>query len=151
MRWVFVSFGKIRTPGIRESADYFLTGVRRYVSIEEMELKPHAVLANAREKDTQTLLQYLARRKEKVSRHAVWVLDETGSNFSTEKWAEQVQTLADSGTQELVLITGAAYGFDPILLKSGGIKFISLAFEQCDFRNRKTASVKGLRLCGSLE
>jgi 23S rRNA pseudoU1915 N3-methylase RlmH len=40
LKLYLVSFGKLKTPGLREAADYYLKLIQPWVTFEEIELKP---------------------------------------------------------------------------------------------------------------
>jgi 23S rRNA (pseudouridine1915-N3)-methyltransferase len=112
-----VAFGKLKTPGLREAADYYRGLVRTLVSIEEIELKPIPVpdkSATMRRKVQEKEGEFLLQRLEPIlskGRTALYLIDETGKSQPTQGWASWVRTCEADGLTELVVCVGGSLGF----------------------------------------
>jgi 23S rRNA (pseudouridine1915-N3)-methyltransferase len=116
MRLHLLNFGKLKTPGLRETADYYLRNARPWVEIEETELKPVPVP----DKSPATRVKIQTEEAELVLKRlagvrAIYLLDETGKVRRTLEWAEQVREWESVGSVGLVI--GSSLGFAPELKK----------------------------------
>jgi 23S rRNA (pseudouridine1915-N3)-methyltransferase len=116
VRILLVSFGKLKTPGLREAADYYLKLSNAWLPVEEIELKPLAVPDKSpasrkriQEREGELLLQRL--EKEVSPRGALFLLDEAGKPRSTRQWAEAVRSWEREDVTELVFCIGSSLGF----------------------------------------
>ena len=92
MKLHLFAFGKLRTPGLREAADYYQKVIQPWVPLEEVELKPvpvpsksASVRTQVQEKETLLLREKLANRLS--SRGIYYLLDESGKAMNTRSWA----------------------------------------------------------------
>lgn len=122
MRLYLLSFGKLRTPGLREAFDYYHRNLQPWVGTQEIELKASPVLdksdaskAAVREKDSLALSQKLEQLLS--PRGCFYLLDERGKPLSTQGWAELVESWEGSAVPEVALCTGASLGFSEALRK----------------------------------
>ncbi|MCM2322075.1 MAG: 23S rRNA (pseudouridine(1915)-N(3))-methyltransferase RlmH [Oligoflexia bacterium] len=114
MRLVLVTFGKLKTPGLREAADHYLKLLAPWVSLEETELKPLAVPDKS--PATRKLIQQregelLLKRTSKL--RGFYLLDEGGKSQPTHGWANLVKTWEREGLSEVALCVGSSLGFSP--------------------------------------
>ncbi len=116
MRLYVVSFGKLKTPGLREAADYYLKLTGTWLPIEEVELKPLAVPEKGtatrrliQEQEGKILQQKLARIL--GPRGAFYLLDEAGIAKTTQAWAAQVRDWESNGVTEIAFCIGSSLGF----------------------------------------
>ena len=110
MKLKLIAFGKLRTPGLREAADYYLRNVRPWATLEEIELKPIAVP----DKSAATRLQIQEKEAElllaRVSeRCRLYLLDEGGKQLKTHAWAALARDWESQG--EVALCIGSSLGF----------------------------------------
>jgi 23S rRNA (pseudouridine1915-N3)-methyltransferase len=110
------AFGKLKTPGLRAAADYYLMLARGWLPIDEIELKPLSVPdkspATRRQIQAREGEQLLARMERDLSARArIVLLDEGGKNRSTREWAEAVQNWERESVQEVAFCIGSSLGF----------------------------------------
>lgn len=127
MKLHLIAFGKIRTPGLPESSEYYRKLLRGFVSVEETELKPVPVP----DKSPATRIQIQEKEalllQEKLKTHlsprgSLYLLDEGGKARTTAQWAELVRDWESSSTSEVVLCLGSSLGFaDSVRRKAKGI------------------------------
>lgn len=116
MRLHLVTFGKLKTPGLRQAADYYKKLTRSWVQVEEIELKPvpvpdksSATRARIQQKETELMLESISSR---ISPRAeIYLLDETGKTLRTQDWAEHARQWEDYGSSDVVLCIGSSLGF----------------------------------------
>jgi 23S rRNA (pseudouridine1915-N3)-methyltransferase len=123
MNLYVIAFGKLKTPGLREAADHYKKMIRKWVQLEEIELKPIPVPEKSKEIRTQNQLkegQILIESVKKIcpSKRAVfYLLDEIGKARSTLEWANQVETWRQSSVQSVIFCIGSGLGFSPEVRK----------------------------------
>jgi 23S rRNA (pseudouridine1915-N3)-methyltransferase len=122
VKLTLLAFGKLKTPGMEESASYYRKLIRTFVPIEEVELKPLAVpdksaasRARIQEKEASILSEKLALCLS--GRGAFYLLDEGGKERSTQQWAQLVTDWEASSIPEIALCIGSSLGFAPELRK----------------------------------
>jgi 23S rRNA (pseudouridine1915-N3)-methyltransferase len=110
------AFGKLKTPGLRDSADYYKRLLKTWVPIEEIELKPLEVPEKSpqtrlkiQEKEGQILLERM--KNEMSGRGIFYLLDEKGKALSTQDWARQTQTWEENSIPTLTFCLGSSLGF----------------------------------------
>lgn len=122
MRVYVVAFGKLKTPGLREAADYYLKLSKSVGQVEEIELKPLPVPEKSaaqrtaiQEKETTLLLEKL----ESIlgSRGSFYLLDEMGKAHPTREWSELITTWEELAYPAVALCVGSSLGFGPDLKK----------------------------------
>lgn len=126
MRVLLFAFGKLKNPGMREAADYYLKLIRPWVEVQELELKPIAVPDKSeatrrriQEQEGQELLSRI-HTLERLGRIPFYILDEGGKTLPTRKWAEMAMTW-QTETPELALVIGSSLGFsDEVRKKARG-------------------------------
>ncbi|MDR3606858.1 MAG: 23S rRNA (pseudouridine(1915)-N(3))-methyltransferase RlmH [Oligoflexia bacterium] len=116
MRVLVYSFGKLKTPGLRDAADYYLKLARGWLPVEEIELKPISVPdknpATRRQiqiREGEMLLERIGR--DLSSRGVIALLDEGGKNRSTQEWAESVRRWERESVTEVAFCIGSSLGF----------------------------------------
>ncbi len=122
MRLRVYSFGKLKTPGLRQTADHYLARARPWLNLEECELKPEspvsnktAILKQCVEREGQTLLAQLQKNGQDA--HCFFLLDEGGRSLSTEQWIKLFQGLEREGKTQIAFCIGGSFGLDPSLHK----------------------------------
>ncbi|MGE0616656.1 MAG: 23S rRNA (pseudouridine(1915)-N(3))-methyltransferase RlmH [Bacteriovoracia bacterium] len=121
MRARLIAFGKLKTPGLREAADYYLKLVRPWSALEEIELKPahlsdksEALRRQCQISEQEMLRKTVSRPQGRASgttRQRVYYLDEKAKPLSTLEWAEHVRRWKDDSLQDLVFCLGSSVGF----------------------------------------
>ncbi|MFL5814321.1 MAG: 23S rRNA (pseudouridine(1915)-N(3))-methyltransferase RlmH [Bdellovibrionia bacterium] len=116
MRLSIVCFGKVKTPGLRQAADYYLQLANGWLTVREIELKPIAVPDKSpatrkqiQEKEGQILLEKL--ESELSPRGIFFILDEGGKALSTQEWAQRVRQWESESIPEIALCVGSSLGF----------------------------------------
>ena len=122
MKITIVAFSKLKSPGARQWADYYLKNLRPWVKIEEIELKPVPVSDKSeaqkkivQEKEAEILVALLGHRE--IANSQVVLLSEEGAQLPTLKWAETLQ-LANDQSKALCFCLGGSLGFAPRLRKT---------------------------------
>ena len=122
MKLQLIAFGRLKTPGLEESASYYRKLLRSWVSLEEQELKPLSVPDKSpatrliiQRKETELLEEKL----ESVlsNRGLLFLLDEGGKARTTEDWSKLVTDWESSSVPEVVLCVGSSLGFSDALRK----------------------------------
>lgn len=120
--WIF-AFGKLKIPGLRESADYYQGLLRTWITMEEIELKPlpvHEKSPSARkliqEKEGELLLTRIS--KQLSNRSLIYLLDEEGKSLTTQQWAQMVREWEASSTPDIALCIGSSLGFSSDVRKA---------------------------------
>ncbi len=126
MRGTLIAFGKLKTPGVRETVDYYLRNLKPWWPLEEVELKqaPREVKSSAdralNQRDEAEAFRKIISSK-KTSRSRLILLDETGKSGSTMEWATRFENYRSDGTQHLFIGVGSAYGWDASLKKEADL------------------------------
>jgi 23S rRNA (pseudouridine1915-N3)-methyltransferase len=117
-----VTFGKLRTPGLRECVDYYLRNLGAWVEVAEVELKSIAVPDKS--PATRVLIQHKesdvfeAKVRSLLSaRGKFFILDEIGKAESTQGWAERVRGWESGSIPEVAIGIGSSLGFSSELRK----------------------------------
>lgn len=122
-----MAFGKLKTPGLAESADYYRKLLGGFVTYGETELKPLSVpdKSPATRNQIQEKEAVLLGEKLKTQlspRGALYLLDEGGKARTTPQWAELVREWEASSAPEIVLGVGSSLGFaDSVRQRARGI------------------------------
>ena len=131
MRIYLCAFGKLRTPGLRETADYYKKMIQPWVALEEVELKALAVpdkslvsRSKIQNKEAELLLEALKDRLS--SRGVLYCLDERGKALPTStaksSWSTLVTDWESQSIPELALCIGSSLGFgDAVREKAKGL------------------------------
>ncbi len=127
MRLSIICFGKLKTPGLRQAADYYLQLANGWLTVRETELKPipvpdksPATRKQIQEKEGQILLEKLS--DELSPRGIFFILDEGGKSLSTQEWAQRVRQWENESIPEVALCVGSSLGFSPaVRAKARGI------------------------------
>lgn len=115
MRLSVIAFSKLKTPGLREAADYYQRLIRPWAEIKEIELKAltvpeknAATRTRIQEKEGQILLDRI--KNETSSRGIFYLLDETGKSKPTREWAEAIRSWEREGLP-VSFCLGSSLGF----------------------------------------
>jgi 23S rRNA (pseudouridine1915-N3)-methyltransferase len=127
VRLLVFAFGKLKTPGLRESADHYKKMIRPWAPLEEFELKP----VPAPDKSAATRLKIQARETELLSdrlagtlspRGALFLLDERGKAMSTQEWARLAREWEESAVPEAAFCVASHLGFsDRLRARARGV------------------------------
>lgn len=118
MQWFVLSFGKIKTPGLRLTADHYVKLLRacpQPASFQEVELKAAEVRGKSgaerldtQSREAQATLDWIARSA--GSRPWVVLLSEEGRALRSTDWAKQIDQWELKGFTSLVWVVGGALG-----------------------------------------
>lgn len=127
MRLHLLAFGKLKTPGLAESAEYYRKLLGGFVTYDETELKPLSVpdkspASRQLIQDKEALLIADKLKTQLSPRGALYLLDEGGRARTTTQWAELVRDWESSSMPEVVLGIGSSLGFaDSVRQRARGI------------------------------
>lgn len=135
MRVTVVAFGKLKTPGMKEAAEYYRKLCGSWTRLEEIELKPFKVhdkgaIARKRVQDEEAVL--LLERLEShcgsdsKGRREIFLLDELGENFSTLEWSRFLDQQEQKSLSHLVFCIGSSLGFGDEVRKRANKRTLSL-------------------------
>ena len=120
MKLHLVAFGKLKAPGLREAADYYLRNIAPWVTVQEHELKPLSVpdkspstRVQIQEKEGELLIERLSPLL--GSRGAFYLMDEVGKAHTTQAWAQMVRHWESESTSAVALCLGSSLGWSPAL------------------------------------
>lgn len=123
MRVQVFAFGKLKTAGLRETADYYQGLIRTFVPFAETELKALSVPDKSpatrkqiQEKEAELLREKFS--KQLGPRGLVYFLDEGGKSLSTREWAQLVRDWEREGAPDVAFCVGSSLGFSDSLRKS---------------------------------
>jgi len=116
MELLIVSFGKLKNPGFRESANHYLKLLSGFCKVRELELratqvpdKSPATRTRIQEEEGTLLLEKLG--KELGSRGKFYLLDETGKALKTQEWAKLLEDAESKSLSPLAFCVGGSLGF----------------------------------------
>ncbi len=119
MNLYIIAFGPLKTVGLRETMSHYLERLNFFHRTTELELKASPSAADNRQRFHKAL--------EKISRPApIFLLDERGSNLTTQKWSALLDKQQIQGAKSAVFAIGPAYGFDQEFIASLSATLISL-------------------------
>jgi 23S rRNA (pseudouridine1915-N3)-methyltransferase len=112
MKIQIAAFGKLKTPGLRDAADYYIRNLQPWCETTETELKPISVP----DKSPATRLKIQSQEQERLletipkTRSALILLDETGKAMTTQGWVELFKSLQSQSMQTAVFAIGSSLG-----------------------------------------
>ena len=114
-----IAVGKLREPYLVAAADDFRKRIRPYHRLEEIEVRAgdggNAERAMVGEADA--ILKHVAPND------LVWLLERTGTLFSSNELAERIDRLPVEGTSQLTLVIAGTYGAAPALLARANLRW----------------------------
>jgi|SRR3989344_1547620 len=101
-----ICIGSLKTSWIREGCSYFFERLKRDCNLEIIELPASKVRDSERQikEESQRILDALKKRE-----GAVWVLEKSGKQMSSEEFSRALSGFGDRG-QSLTIVLGGAYG-----------------------------------------
>ncbi|MBN23363.1 MAG: 23S rRNA (pseudouridine(1915)-N(3))-methyltransferase RlmH [Bdellovibrionaceae bacterium] len=127
MNLTVVSFGKLKTPGLRQAADTYIRNLKPWVKLEEIEWKPQKVPSSSevirkkiQQKEGEKILELIHRKNRHQKK--VILLDETGTSLSTQNWAHTIESFQQNQTQEVIFLIGSSLGFSGEVKKEADLK-----------------------------
>ena len=109
MKIKIIALGKVNESYLKVGVDEFLKRISPYCPIEVIEIKPEEV------KDDNLIPRILDIEAEKILSFIkpssfVITMEIEGKMLSSEDFAEQINAIANSGTNELVFVIGSSHG-----------------------------------------
>lgn len=111
-----VAYGKLKNPGMRDSANYYKKLIRPWVELSETEFKPvqvpdksAATRSRIQSQETEQMRGWL--QKNITPRGCYYVLDETGKAMPTQAWADLARGWESGSVPEVALFVGSSLGF----------------------------------------
>jgi 23S rRNA (pseudouridine1915-N3)-methyltransferase len=111
VKYRLLAVGRIREPYIAQALDDFRTRLRRYESLEEIEI------AAAHGDDPQRAMRDEGARIAKylAPSDQCWLLERTGVALSSVEIAQRLSALADTGISRITFVVAGTYGADAAL------------------------------------
>jgi 23S rRNA (pseudouridine1915-N3)-methyltransferase len=110
MRMSLVSLGKVHEPYVKQGIEEFTARIGHYFPCQ-WKILPAARKATSapdiKREEAETILDTLQKDDFLV------LLDEKGTQWTSEDLAAFIQTRANGGTKQLIFLIGGAYGVDP--------------------------------------
>ncbi len=112
MKIVLIQTGKTKDNRVQELADLYFNRLQKYVGFECLTVPDLKQTKNLKEsavkqKEGELILKYF-----QAGDHIV-LLDEKGKDYSSEKFADHIQSAMNRGPKRIVFVIGGPYGFDP--------------------------------------
>lgn len=118
MQWFVLSFGKIKTPGLRDTADHYLKLLRAaapHTGVQEIELKAAVIRGKSgaerletQSREARATLEWIT--KNAGSRPWIVLLSEEGRALRSQDWARSLSDWEQKGFTSVVWIVGGALG-----------------------------------------
>jgi 23S rRNA (pseudouridine1915-N3)-methyltransferase len=108
LKFVFLVVGRSKFPFVDDGLQHYFENIRHLAELEYVELKE---AGGRRPSEAEIFELALKRRKFLDGRTKVFLLDERGKAYGSEKFASLLGTLRDQGVQRFVFVIGGAYGF----------------------------------------
>ena len=114
-----IAVGKLREPYLVAAAEDFRRRLRPYHRLEEIEVRAGegSDPGRAMAVESEAILRLLA-----PSDH-VWLLERTGSEFSSEELAARIERLPIEGISQLTLIVAGTFGATPALAARAHVRW----------------------------
>jgi 23S rRNA (pseudouridine1915-N3)-methyltransferase len=112
-----IAVGKLRETYLAAAADDFRRRLRPYHRLEEIEVPG----AGASEPGAATEGAAILRRL--TAADHVWLLERTGTAFSSRELAQRLDRLAVEGTSRITFIVAGAFGASPALLERADVRW----------------------------
>lgn len=121
MKIKIIALGKLKEKFLKDGIDEFLKRLKGYVSLEIIELSPIEI------KDENLKDRILEQEAEKILANIkqnsyIITLEIGGANFSSEKFAQKLEDIGNSGYKEIVFIIGSSYGLSKRISDKSDLK-----------------------------
>ena len=116
-----MSFGRLKTPGLAQTAQHYRRQLQTWTKLEELEIKPQPVHPSPaertknQEREASQLLKKI--QLEKHTRHCLVLLDERGQSLQSQEWFQQIQNWENAAHSCVHLVIGSSGGFSEQLRK----------------------------------
>jgi 23S rRNA (pseudouridine1915-N3)-methyltransferase len=114
-----IAVGKLREPYLIAAAEDFRKRLRPYHRLEEVEVRAGdgSDAARSTASEGEAILRLIAPHDH------VWLLERTGTEFSSAELAARIERLAVEGTSDLTLVIAGTYGAAPALLARAQVRW----------------------------
>src|SRR5665213_3683143 len=114
-----IAVGKLREPYLVAAAQDFRRRLRPYHRLEEIEVRAGdgSDAARAMAGEAEAILRLIAPSDQ------IWLLERTGTEFSSAELAARIERLAIDGTSHLTLVIAGTYGAAPALLERAQVRW----------------------------
>jgi 23S rRNA (pseudouridine1915-N3)-methyltransferase len=114
-----IAVDKIRSPYIAAACDDFRTRLRPYYRFEEVEVRPsHGGDPGAAMREETARILKLLQPDERV-----WLLERTGTQFSSEELAQRIEGITHEGASRLTFVVAGTYGAGDALLERADVRW----------------------------
>lgn len=116
-----IALGKIKEKFLKEGIDEFLKRLTPYASVSILELNPIEI------KDENLIEKILLEEGEKILSNIkpldfVITMEINGKQFSSEEFAQKIETLTHDGVQEIVFVIGSSCGIGKNVSERANLK-----------------------------
>jgi 23S rRNA (pseudouridine1915-N3)-methyltransferase len=114
-----VAVGKLREPYLIAAADDFRKRLRPYHRLEETEVRAGdgSDAGRSMSVEGEAILRAIAPSDQ------VWLLERTGSEFSSDELAARIERMPVEGISDLTLVIAGTYGASPALLARAQVRW----------------------------
>lgn len=121
MKIKIIALGKIKEKFLKDGIDEFLKRLTPYASVTILELNPIEI------KDENLTEKILLEEGEKILSSIkpldyVITMEINGKQFSSEEFAQKIETLTNDGTQEIVFVIGSSCGIGKNVSERANLK-----------------------------
>ena len=121
MKIKIIALGKIKEKFLKEGIDEFLKRLTPYASVEIVELAPIEI------KDENLTAKVLEQEGEKILAQIkpnsyVITMEINGTTFSSEKFSQKIEEIANQGYNEIVFVIGSSCGIAPTVSNRADFK-----------------------------
>lgn len=121
MKIKIIALGKIKEKFLKEGIDEFLKRLTPYASVEIVELSPIEI------KDENLTAKVLEQEGEKILAQIkpnsyVITMEINGATFSSEKFSQKIEEIANQGYNEIVFVIGSSCGISPTVSNRADFK-----------------------------
>ena len=115
------SIGKTKENYLKEGEAEYEKRLRHYLSFQQRVLAPPKIGSNSsgsdfKKAEANLILSYLS------SDDYLILLDENGSLYTSESFADQIQKWMNRGLKRIIFLIGGAYGFDNLIYDRANAK-----------------------------
>lgn len=121
MKIKIIALGKIKEKFLKEGIDEFLKRLTPYATVEIVELSPIEI------KDENLTAKVLEQEGEKILAQIkpnsyVITMEINGATFSSEKFSQKIEEIANQGYNEIVFVIGSSCGIAPTVSNRADFK-----------------------------
>jgi len=132
MKIIFLTVGKTEDAYLKEGIDKYVKRLKHYCKLELIELNELKNTKALTPDQQKTKEAELILKKIAPTDHVI-LLDENGTEFTSQQFAAYLDKKAISSAANLVFIVGGPYGFDPLVYQRANDK---LSFSRMTFSHQ---------------